>query len=107
MPILGARGRRIPIRLAVEVAGADSAGRAFTESVQTRNVSGGGICFETKKRLLVGDRLLLEIRIPPPLRPRFQGRSSYRVRAVICRVERFTGEAGARIGARFVGEIAG
>jgi hypothetical protein len=53
----------------------------------------------------VGSRLVLHIQIPPALRRHFGNRPLYRVRAVVCRVERFQDEATSRVGARFLGEI--
>jgi len=98
------RERRLTLQLPLEVSGQDAAGTAFTETAQSLNISGGGICFETARQLLVGNRLLLKIRLPRALQKRFGDRSVYRVKAVICRVENFEGEAAHRIGARFLEE---
>jgi hypothetical protein len=104
MPATRDRSRRLGLRLPVEVWGEDDDGRAFHESAQTLNVSGGGLCFESRRRLDIGGRLVLEIRLSPSLRARFGGRQRYRVRAVVCRLENFAGEDRYRVGVRFLGE---
>ncbi|HEY2946193.1 MAG TPA: PilZ domain-containing protein [Vicinamibacteria bacterium] len=98
------REKRVNLRLALDVSGQDAGGVAFAHSAQTLNISGGGVCFETPRNLLVGARLRLDIQIPPALRAHFGGRAVYRARAVVCRVERFEGQASSRIGARFLGD---
>jgi len=97
------REKRVALRLSLDVTGQDVGGLAFAHSAQTINISGGGVCFETPRNLLVGTRLLLNIQIPPALRGRFGGKDVYRAWAVVCRVERFEGQSLSRIGARFVG----
>jgi hypothetical protein len=97
------REKRVGLRLSLDVSGQDAGGVAFAHSAQTLNISGGGICFETSRNVLVGARLLLDIQIPPALRGHFGGRPVYRAWAVVCRVERFEGQASSRIGARFLG----
>jgi hypothetical protein len=104
MPATRTRSRRLGLHLPVEVWGEDDDGRAFHESARTVNVSGGGLCFETGRRLEIGARLILEIRLTPNLRPRFGGRQRYRVRSVVCRLENFEGEDRFRVGVRFLGE---
>src|SRR5262245_52365302 len=99
------RERRVGLHLPVDVSGRDSMGRSFREKTKSLNISGGGICFESGQQLEVGSRLELLIELPPALRPRFQGRSAYRARAMVCRVERFEAEPRYRVGARFLGEI--
>ncbi len=99
------RGRRLGLRLPVRVSGNDERGAPFAEVTRTLNVSGGGVCFESRQRLAPGLRLTLYVSLPLPLRRRFGGRPVYRVRAVICRVERFEAEGVSRIGARFLGEV--
>lgn len=99
------RERRRGLRLPLEVRGKDAVGRSFRESTHTRNVSGGGICFESGQKLLIGARLELAIDLPPGLRRYFGGRALYRAQALVCRVEHFEDEAGYRVGARFLGEI--
>ena len=85
------------------VSGEDGAGRVFNESTRTLDVSGGGLAFATRRRLLIGSRLVLEVRLPPRLRRHFAGREAYRVRAVVCRV--VAPEEGlAQVGVRFLGE---
>jgi PilZ domain len=98
------REKRAPLKLALEVSGQDASGAEFTHAAQTINISGGGVCFETSKNLLVGARLLLHIQIPPPLRGHFGGQEVYRAWAVVCRVERFEGQATSRVGARFLAD---
>lgn len=98
------REKRVGLRLSLDVSGQDAGGAAFAHSAQTLNISGGGVCFETPRHLLVGTRLLLNIQIPPPLRSHFGGQAVYRARAVVCRVERYEGQPHSRIGARFLGD---
>ena len=104
MPTTPARPRRIGLELPVEVWGEDDEGRAFHESARTLNISGGGLCFETGRRLEIGARLILEIRLSPGLGTRFGGRQRYRVRSVVCRVENFADQDRFRVGVRFLGE---
>ena len=101
------REKRVGLRLDLDVSGEDAGGAAFSHSAQTINISGGGVCFETPRNLMVGARLLLNIRIPPPLRSHFGGRELYRAWAVVCRVERFEGQSSSRVGARFLGDAGG
>lgn len=98
------RSRRLGLALPVVVSGRDDRGRAFEETAQTRNISAGGLCFETRRRLPVGARLVLDIRLSPALRARFGGRARYGVRAVVCRIENFVGEDRFRVGVRFLGD---
>jgi len=104
MPNLSERGRRLGLSLPVTVNGNDVSGAPFAETTRTLNVSGGGICFETRRRLGPGLRLTLHVSLPEAWRGRFGGRAVYRVRAVVCRVERLEGEGVSRVGARFLGE---
>lgn len=106
MVTLTERGRRVALHLPVEVVGQDVRGRPFSERTRSLNVSGGGICFESRRRLQIGARLKLNIALPPALRRRFAQRATYRVRCVVCRVEAPEGASSARVGARFLGEIA-
>src|SRR5262245_29653511 len=99
------RERRLGLHLPVEVSGLRAGGAPFADSSRSLNISGGGICFETRHPLMVGSRLTLHIQLPPPLRKHFRGRAVYRCRAVVCRVERFEGQSLSRIGARFLGEV--
>jgi hypothetical protein len=101
---LSERSRRVPLSLSVEASGKDAGGHSFDESTRTVNISGGGICFESQRHLVVGSELTLTIQVPEPLRKRFGDRPTYRARAVVCRVERFEGQLMARVGARFLGE---
>lgn len=64
-PRLTDRSRRMGLFLPVTVSGSDLGGRSFTEATRTLNISGGGLAFETRRRLEVGSRLLMEVRIPP------------------------------------------
>ena len=106
MSTLASRQKRVGLHLPVAVAGRDAAGSKFAEDTRTLNVSGGGLCFETGREIGMGSRLDLSIQLPPPLRRHFGGRAVYAVRAVVCRIERPQGSATARIGVRFLGEIA-
>jgi hypothetical protein len=98
------REKRQGLQLPVEVRGEDAGGARFTEYTHTVNISGRGICFESHRNIAVGARLHLSIELPVNLRRHFGNKDIYRVRAVVCRVERFEGEEVARIGARFLGE---
>jgi hypothetical protein len=104
MPAFRKREKRVGLHLPVEVSGTDASGATFLEKTRTRNVSGAGCCFEGTRHLVVGCRLNLSIHLPGPLRRHFGGRAIYRVRSVVCRVERMEGESFARIGVRFLGE---
>jgi hypothetical protein len=105
MTTLTDRGRRVGLHLSLDVAGQDARGATFAESTRSLNISGGGLCFESRKKLLVGARVTLHIELPPRLRRHFAGKSVYRARAVVCRVERFENQAVSRIGVRFLGEV--
>jgi len=102
---LTTRDRRRGLHLEVDVRGRDVAGRSFSERTRSLNVSGGGICFESGQKLGIGALLELVIELPPPLRRHFTGRSVYRARATVCRVEHFGDGPGYRVGARFLGEM--
>jgi hypothetical protein len=104
MPDTVDREKRLGLHLPVQVSGVDAAGNPFTEATRTVNISGGGICFESGRHILVGSRVMLHIQLPPALQKRFGDREIYSVRAVVCREENFDGEAIHRIGARFLGE---
>jgi len=99
-----ARERRLSLHLALEVSGDDASGAPFVEATRSLNLSGGGVLFESRRRLLVGARVSLVITLPPALRGHFGGHPEYRARAVVCRVERFEGSPVSRIGVRFLGE---
>jgi hypothetical protein len=97
------RARRLDLQPVMHVAGRDLCGAAFDEHTHALNVSGGGLCFETRHNLAIGARLSLQILIPYRLRRRFGNRALYPVRAIVCRVERPpTGDV-FRVGARMVG----
>jgi hypothetical protein len=98
------RGRRVPLDLGVRVRIADPRS-SFIEDTHSLNVGGRGICFESRQKLQVGTRVELAIELPRPLRRHFGNRAVYRVRAVVCRVERLGRDSPARVGARFLGEI--
>ncbi len=102
MGALAPRDKRVGLHLPVALRGEDAGGARFSEATRSLNISGGGICFESHRHLLVGARLALEIELPPKLQPHFGGAPVYRVQAVVCRVESFEGEQASRIGARFV-----
>ena len=102
-PRLAERSRRLDLVLPLRVTGEDATGRTFTEATRTLNVSGGGLAFATRRRLLIGSRLVLEVRLPPRLRRHFAGRDAYRVRAVVCRVAVLEDRL-AQVGVRFLGE---
>jgi PilZ domain-containing protein len=104
MPTTRPRSRRLGLALPLVVSGRDLQGRAFEEEAETRNISAGGLCFETARRLPIGARLRLDVRLTASLRPRFGGRARYAVRAVVCRIENFAGADRYRVGVRFLGE---
>ena len=103
-PRLADRSPRRALVLPLTVSGEDVTGRAFTESTRTLDVSGGGLAFATRKHLLIGSRLVLEVRLPPRLRRHFAGREAYRVKAVVCRAVAPV-EGLAHVGVRFLGEV--
>lgn len=105
MPTITQREKRRGLRLPLNVSGRDARGSPFADRAQTVNISGGGVCFEAVRRLPVGSRVDLRIPVPPALRHHFGGRSSYGVKAVVCRLEAIEGGDTYRIGARFLGEL--
>ena len=105
MARLQERGRRTALRLDVEAEGQDIMGRDFFESTRTVNISGGGLCLETRHQVAVGSQLTLAIAVPETLRRHFGGSPIYRARAVVCRVELPDGEGLRRVGARILGEL--
>ena len=105
MPVIASRKNRVPLQLDMGVSGRDVAGATFAETTRSLNVSAGGVCFESRARLVVGGMLSLHIQIPDRLRGRFGGRPVYRVRAIVCRVEWLDGQPFARVGARFLEEL--
>ena len=106
MPRLSKREQRLGLDLPVSVAAQDVFGVSFTEATRSLNVSGGGICFESRHRLQPGSRLTLQVQLPPGLRRHFGGASVYKARAVVCRVEGCEGQPTSRVGARFLGPSA-
>src|SRR5687768_14971089 len=96
------RHKRVGLELPVDVVGRDAQGSRFVEGTRTLNVSAGGLCFESRRNLAIGAQLDLTIPLPPPLRARFGGRDIYKVRALVCRVERQPGEKIAKVGVRFL-----
>jgi hypothetical protein len=101
---LPARERRVGLQLPLEVRGADSSGDSFVEMTRSLNVSGGGLLFKTERALVAGTALRISIQVPPALRRHFFGKAVYKVRAMICRVERFQDDPVSKVGVRFVGE---
>ena len=99
------RNRRVGLHLPVEVQGEDATGTRFTELTHSLNVSGGGILFESHRRIPIGARLALRIELPVLLRRHFGNRDTYRARAVVCRVEQLEGQETRRVGARFLGPL--
>ena len=98
------REKRVGLRLPLAVSGLDAAGAPFAETTSSLNVSGGGLCFESRQNLGVGSRVSVRIELPPALRKHFGSKAIYRALAVVCRVERLEGQPVARVGARFLGE---
>lgn len=105
MPQIESREKRLDLHLPVHVSGRDKSSGPFAETAATVNVSGGGICFATAREIPVGARIDLHIELPPRLRRRFGGRTTYDVRAVVCRLEPRPGEGGFHVGARFLDEL--
>jgi hypothetical protein len=98
------RPKRVRLQLPVDVKGEDASGVRFEERSHSLNVSGGGLCFETRRVLAIGARLALRIELPPSLRHHFGGHEIYEARAVVCRVEPFDANGTCRVGARFLSE---
>lgn len=105
MTSIAEREKRVGLHLPLDVSGQDARGSPFAESTRSLNISGGGLCFESRQHLLVGARLTLHIQLPQALRKHFGGKPVYRARAVVCRVEHFEAEPVFKIGARFLGEV--
>ncbi|HSB60609.1 MAG TPA: PilZ domain-containing protein [Vicinamibacteria bacterium] len=99
------RGRRVTLHLPVRLRVSDPPS-STVERTRSVNVSGGGICFESRQRLEIGARLEIAIELPRELRRHFGNRAIYRARAVVCRVESLPDRPVAKVGARFLGEIA-
>jgi hypothetical protein len=99
------RSKRVGLELPVDVVGRDAEGTRFVEGTHTVNVSAGGLCFESRRNLAIGAQLELTIPLPQSLRGKFGGREVYRVRALVCRVERAPGREAARVGVRFLSEL--
>jgi hypothetical protein len=107
MATITQREKRVGLHLPLDVTGDDAAGARFAESSRSVNVSGGGLCFETGRTLIVGARLVVQIALPTPLRRHFGGKAVYRARAVVCRVEQSLSDSVFRVGVRFLGEVSG
>jgi len=105
MAELTERGKRVGLRLPLDVSGLDEAGSPFADSAASVNISGGGLCFETRRALGVGSRVTLHIQLPPSLRKHFGDRPVYRARALVCRIEPATSVGVSRVGVRFLGEV--
>jgi hypothetical protein len=99
------RGKRVGLRLPVDVSGQDMAGSPFAESTESVNLSGGGLCFETQRTLGVGSRLTLDIHLPQALRKHFGGKPVYHARGVVCRVEASPSQTAFRVGVRFLADV--
>ena len=99
------RHKRVGLELPVDVSGRDAQGSRFVEGTRTLNVSAGGLCFESRRHLAIGTQIDLTIPLPPGLRARFGGRDVYRVRALVCRVEKLPSQDAKRIGVRFLHEL--
>jgi hypothetical protein len=104
MAHLASRTRRLGLDLPIVVSGTDAHDEPFNEHTHTVNVSGGGLCYESQYGVPVGARVELKIALPPKLRPRFGGKSVYRVQALVCRVERTGSKGSYRVGVRFLGD---
>ncbi len=98
------RKKRLELHLSVKVEATDEGGHPFVEDTRTRNISAGGLCFESGRHLPVGGRVSLQISIPEAMRKHFGGQAVYSASAVVCRVERFEEGAVSRVGVRFVGK---
>lgn len=105
MVAIADREKRVGLQLPLDVSGLDASGAPFAEATRSANISGGGLCFESRHNLAVGSRVTVRIELPPPLRKHFGSKATYRALAVVCRVERFEGQAVSRVGARFLGEV--
>jgi hypothetical protein len=101
---LATRRKRLELRLPLSFAGRDGDGVEFSAQGRSLDVSGAGIRFETRHRLDVGTRLLLEMPVPEVWRAHFGDREVYRVYCVVRRVATPEGGALHQVGAQFVGE---
>ena len=99
------RRRRVPLHLPVRLRVTDPPS-SFIEHTHSLNVSGGGLCVSSHQKLELGTRVELAIDLPRPLRRHFGNRAVYRAGGVVCRIERLGDEPIARVGVRFLGEIA-
>jgi hypothetical protein len=57
MPDITDREKRVGLQLPLDVSGLDVVGTPFSESTRSVNVSGGGFCFDTSRKLAVGSRV--------------------------------------------------
>ena len=93
------------LRCPVVVTGRDEHGRALRGADRDPATSAAAGCASRPaRRLPIGARLRLDIRLSQALRPRFGGRARYAVRAVVCRMENFAGEDRYRVGVRFLAD---
>jgi len=97
--------KRFLLSLPMVANGINAMGKYYSEETHTLNVSGGGLCFVSEQPLDVGGRLKLSVQLPPKLRSHYGNRAVYRVRAVICRVEKVPAEGISKVGVRFLGDV--
>lgn len=105
MVSLTARAKRFELRLPVNFSGQDAEQVAFEGHGRSLDVSGAGLRLETRHRLEIGMRLLVELPLPEALRPHFGNRDVYRVRGVVRRVDVPEGGALFQVGVQFTGEV--
>lgn len=105
MVSLATRGKRLELRLPLHFSGQDADKLAFEAQGRSLDVSGAGMRFETRHRLEIGMRLLVEMPLPEALRSHFGDREVYRVRAVVRRLDVPEGGALFRVGVQFTAEV--
>jgi PilZ domain len=81
------RAMRHTITLPVQVTGFDSGKCQWHEVAETVNVSSVGIALRMSKRVMVGDRLHVEVPIPARLRQDRQSSQTYKSYATVQYVE--------------------
>jgi len=107
MVSLAARAKRFELRLPLHFSGQDADKVPFEAHGRSLDVSGAGMRFETRHRLEIGMRLLVELPLPEALRPHFGNREIYRVHGVVRRVEIPEGGALFQVSVQFTGEVDG
>ena len=100
MAVIEARSRRLLLHVPLHVS--ENAAGSRSELTKTVDVSGTGVAFDLPYELPVGTRLDLAFDLPEHLRAHFGGHATYRVKAVVTRLEHVEGAPRFRTAARFV-----